>query len=172
MTLDRSAAVIAGRLACRTCLWRQVSCSVLASGTCWSSQVPDGEETEDHLLAGRGAARLSLCLADRFLHWTVASRVVGTCDGGHGTRSSAVRLGLDRYAEPPFCCQAIRPRAHQLPCQPESFRLCHCRDLLRHRDLAEGDSDIDRYEGRTGNGLALGCPSQPVLGGRGASGSV
>src|SRR5262249_387787 len=72
-----------------------------------------------------------------------------------------------------FCCQAIRPRAHQLPSQPLSFRLCHCRDLLRRRrDIAEGDSDIDRYERRAGNGLALGCPSQPVLGGRGASVSV
>src|SRR5258708_3347124 len=92
-----------------------------------------------------------------------------TRDGGYGFRSPTACLELDRLAEPPLIRHAIRPRAHQLPSQPESFRRRHRRDLLWHSDIAEGDSDVDRHESRAGHGLALGYPSQPVLAGCGHS---
>jgi hypothetical protein len=39
--------------------------------------------------------------------------------------------------------------------------------FLRHSDIAAGDSGVDRDKSRAGHGLALGYPSQPVLGDRG-----
>jgi len=67
-----------------------------------------------------------------------------------------------------FAVQSARARINYLS-QPESFRRRHRRDLLRHSDIAEGDSDVDRHESLAGHGLALGYPSQPVLAGRGHS---
>src|SRR6266404_7278137 len=105
---------------------------------------------EDNLLAGRDAAGLGLRVADCFFHRTCSPRVARTRDGGYGFRSPTACLELDRLAEPPLIRRAIRPRAHQLPSQPESFRRRHRRDLLRHSDIAEGDSDVVRRASRAG----------------------
>jgi hypothetical protein len=122
---------------------------------------------EDNLLAGRVAVGFGLRVADGFFHRTCAPRVARTRDGGHGFRSPTAFLELDRLAQPPLVRRAVRPRARQLPSQPESFRRRHCRDLLGHSNISEGDSDDDGQGRCAGYGLALGYPSQPVLAGRG-----
>jgi hypothetical protein len=122
---------------------------------------------EDNLLAGRDAAGFRLRVADCSFHWTCSPRVARTRDGEYGFRSPTACLELDRLTESPLIRLAIRPRAHQLPSQPESFRQRHRRNFLRHSDIAEGDSDVDRHNSRAGDGLALGRPSQGLLGGGG-----
>src|SRR5437879_722022 len=122
---------------------------------------------EADLLAGRDTAGLGLHIADCFFHRTCSPRVAWTRDGGYGSRSPAACVELDRLADPPPVHLAVRPRAHQLSSQPDSFRRYHGSDLLRHFDIAEGDSDIDRHESRARHGLALGLASQSVLASRG-----
>ena len=121
---------------------------------------------EGNLLAGRDAAAFGQRVTDCSFHRTCPPRVARTRDGGYGSRSPTVCLELDRLAEPPLIRRAIRPLAHQLPSQPDSFRRRHRRNLLRRPDIAEGDSCVDRHESRAEHGLALGYPSQPVLGDR------
>jgi hypothetical protein len=118
---------------------------------------------EDSLLAGCDAAGFGLRVADCSFHRTCRPRVARTRDGGYGFHSPSVFLELDRLAQPPVLRFAVRPRAHQLPSQSESFRCRNSRDLLGRFDIAKGVSSVDWHEGRAGHGLALGFPAQSLL---------